>query len=334
MSLPALFIATFLACFVEAVEAATIVLAAGTSRDWRSTVKGVLAALLVLAVTIAVLGPAITLIPIEILRIIVGGLLLLFGLQWIRKAVLRASGRKALHDESAIFAREVGRSKAIASTQTRLLGDPYAFTLAFKGVLLEGLEVVFIVLTFGTNAHAVGLASIAAGAAALVVVIVAVIVRGPLSRIPENTLKFVVGIMLTSFGLFWAAEGARAEWPGADIALLVIAPAVAVAALLTVAVLRSRQPASAAPTAGAPAAGMTAAAEPATATARPSRLRAFGLFWWDFIVGDDWVVALIVVLGIAATAVVAVVGASLAWIVTSVVVLGALLIGVRRAARA
>ncbi|WP_431311801.1 hypothetical protein [Pseudolysinimonas kribbensis] len=282
------------------------------------------------------------------LRIVVGGLLLVFGLQWIRKAVLRASGRKALHDEAAIYEREVDKARAATIERSGLLGDPYAFTLAFKGVLLEGLEVVFIVLTFGTNAKAVGLASIAAGAAAIVVILIAVVVRGPLARVPENTLKFVVGIMLTAFGLFWAAEGAGAEWPGADISLLVIAPVVAVISLLIVAVLRSRprpqQVSTPAPTlvpVGAAVGGAGAEATPESAMAstapvaarKPGRIRAFGLFWWDFIVGDDWVITAIVVLGLGATAAVALSVAQLAWILMSAVVLVAMLIGIARAAR-
>jgi uncharacterized membrane protein len=329
-----LFIATFIACLVEAVEATTIVLAAGTSRDWRSAIKGVIAALVVLAAAVAILGPAITLIPLGILRIVVGALLLVFGLQWIRKAVLRASGRKALHDETAIFEREMKKARGESSPRSGLLGDPYAFTLAFKGVLLEGLEVVFIVLTFGTNAQAVGLAAIAAGSAVVVVVILGVIVRGPLSRVPENTLKFIVGIMLTAFGLFWAAEGAGVEWPGSDLALLVIAPAVAVVALALVGVLRVRRvPAASAPHAAVaePVAESTAVHAAAPGARRPSRLKAFGLFWWDFIVGDDWLIAVMVILGIAATAAVAVASAQLAWLVLSAVVLAAILVGVRRA---
>ena len=239
----ALFIAVFLACAVEAVEATTIVLAAGTARDWRSAASGMAGALAVLAVIVAALGPAVSDIPLRGLRLVVGALLLVFGLQWLRKAILRASGHKALHDEDKIFAEQL----ATAATQPRrrvgLVPDWYGFTLSFKGVLLEGLEVVFIVLTFGSNQHNVGLAAIAAGCAVILVAAVGVAVRSPLRRVPENTLKFVVGIMLTAFGTFWGAEGAGARWPGSDAALLVLIPAIAVFALVLVAALRgSRQP--------------------------------------------------------------------------------------------
>ena len=234
----ALFIAVFLACAVEAVEATTIVLAAGTARDWRSAGTGSVAALLVLAVVVAALGPAVSHIPLTALRVVVGALLLVFGLQWLRKAILRASGHKALHDEQKLYAEHLAEAKGQQARRTFLAPDWYGFTLAFKGVLLEGLEVVFIVLTFGANAKDVGLAAIAAGCATAVVVAVGFAVRAPLARVPENTMKFVVGIMLTSFGVFWGGEGAGAHWPGSDAALLVIIPAVALLGVGLTALLR------------------------------------------------------------------------------------------------
>lgn len=243
----ALFAAVFLACVVEAVEAVTIVLAAGTARDWKSAGYGVGGGLIVLAVITAALGPAVTAIPLGVLRLVVGGLLLVFGLQWLRKAVLRASGHKDLHDEQAIYARELAAAKAAESTGRFRVPDWYAFTLSFKGVLLEGLEVVFIVLTFGANAHDVPLAALAALIAVVLVVAVGLAVRAPLARVPENTMKFVVGIMLTSFGVFWGAEGADAHWPGNDAALLVVIPAVALYALALAAVLRRNAPRKADP---------------------------------------------------------------------------------------
>jgi uncharacterized membrane protein len=230
-SATALFIAVFLACAVEAVEATTIVLAAGTARDWRSATIGTVAALAVLAVVVAVLGPAVAHIPLRGLRVVVGALLLVFGLQWVRKAILRASGHKALHDEDRLFREHLAEANSQQARRAFFVPDWYGFTLSFKGVLLEGLEVVFIVLTFGANAKNVGLATIAAGAAVVIVVAVGFAIKAPLARVPENTMKFVVGIMLTSFGLFWGAEGAGANWPGSDAALLVIIPAMALFAI-------------------------------------------------------------------------------------------------------
>jgi uncharacterized membrane protein len=224
----ALFIAVFLACAVEAVEATTIVLAAGTARDWRSAGVGTGAALVVLAVIVAALGPAVSHIPLTALRVVVGALLLVFGLQWIRKAILRASGHKALHDEEKLYAKHLAEAKEQHQSRRIFLApDSYGFRLAFMGVLLEGLEVVFIVLTFGANAHNVGLATIGAACAVVLVAAAGFAVRAPLARVPENTMKFVVGIMLTSFGMFWGGEGVGAHWPGSDAALLVIIPAVA-----------------------------------------------------------------------------------------------------------
>jgi uncharacterized membrane protein len=234
----ALFVAVFLACVVEAVEAVTIILAAGTARDWRSAGSGTACALVVLAAITAVLGPAVSSIPIGALRTVVGALLLVFGLQWLRKAILRASGHKALHDEDRLYAEHLAEARGQQARKSFLAPDWYGFTLAFKGVLLEGLEVVFIVLTFGSNARNVGLASIAAGCAVVLVAAAGFAVRAPLARVPENTMKFVVGIMLTSFGVFWGGEGAGAHWPGSDAALLVIIPAVALLGIGLTALLR------------------------------------------------------------------------------------------------
>ena len=244
----ALFVAVFLACAVEGVEATTIVLAAGTARDWRSAGAGTLAALAALGVVVAALGPAVSALPLTGLRLVIGALLLVFGLQWLRKAILRASGFKALHDEDAIYRRQLAEARTEARTDGsaagraagRLRVDGYGFTLAFKGVLLEGLEVVVIVLTFGASQRQLGLAAVAAACAVLLVAGIGAAVRAPLARVPENSLKFVVGIMLTAFGLFWGAEGAGAHWPGSDGALLVLVPAVALWALALTALLRRR----------------------------------------------------------------------------------------------
>jgi uncharacterized membrane protein len=238
MGTGALFIAVFLACAVEAVEATTIVLAAGTARGWRSATSGMAVALVVLAVVVAVLGPTVSALPLRGLRLVVGALLLVFGLQWLRKAILRASGYKSLHDEDQIYADQLAAAASRERSRSALVPDWYGFTLSFKGVLLEGLEVVFIVLTFGTNARHLGLAALASGCAVAVVATAGLAIRAPLSRVPENTLKFMVGIMLTAFGTFWGAEGAGAHWPGSDASLLVIAPAIAAFGLIMVAVLR------------------------------------------------------------------------------------------------
>ncbi len=238
MSAGALFVAVFLACAVEAVEATTIVLAAGTARHWRSALSGLGAGLIVLALVVAALGPAVSAIPLRSLRLVVGGLLLVFGLQWLRKAVLRASGHKALHDEAQIYLREVAAAEAATPQRRGIVADWYAFTLSFKGVVLEGLEVAFIALTFGSNQHNIPLAALAAVSAVVVVAAAGIAARAPLARVPENTMKFVVGVMLTSFGMFWGAEGAGAVWPGADAALLVLVPAVAAFGMALTVVLR------------------------------------------------------------------------------------------------
>ena len=234
----ALAVSVFLACAVEAVEAVTIVLAVGTTRSWRAALYGAGAGIMALAVVVAALGPAVGSIPIGVLRVVVGGLLLVFGLQWLRKAVLRAAGLKELHDEDAIFAREAAAARD-ADSAGRGPIDGYAFTSAGKGVLLEGLEVVFIVLTFGSNQHDVGLATVAAAAAVLAVVAAAVAVRAPLARVPENTMKFAVGVLLSAYGCFWLAEGAGAHWPGGDASLLGLIPGIALFSLALAAWLRA-----------------------------------------------------------------------------------------------
>jgi uncharacterized membrane protein len=236
-----LFLAAFLASAVEMVEALTIVLAVGVTRGWRSTFLGVGAALLALTAVVAALGPSIESIPIHDLQLVVGALLLVFGLQWLRKAILRASGYKALHDEDAIYATEREEARR-AGTDVRAGVDWYSFTLSFKGVFLEGLEVAFIVLTFGSaRSHGIPLAAAAAATALVIVVTVGVVVHAPLSRVPENTLKFTVGLLLTTFGTFWAAEGAGAAWPVEDASLLLLLAFYAVVSLLAVRLLRGQR---------------------------------------------------------------------------------------------
>ncbi|HVC82052.1 MAG TPA: hypothetical protein VNL35_16285 [Chloroflexota bacterium] len=232
-----LVLASFLASAVEMVEALTIVLACGVTRGWRSSLIGVGVALVALTAIMAVLGPALTLIPINALRLVVGVLLLIFGLQWLRKAIMRAGGVQALRNEAALYQKGLEAGRTSARTLKAGL-DWYAFTLCFKGVLLEGLEVAFIVVTFGAAAHQVPLAALGAAAALILVLVAGVAVHAPLSRVPENSLKFAVGLLLSSFGTFWAAEGAGANWPGSDLSILGILVVYSAAAYVLVSALR------------------------------------------------------------------------------------------------
>jgi uncharacterized membrane protein len=240
MSAVFLVASAFLASAVEMVEALTIVLAVGVTRDWRSSLTGVGVATVALAAIVAALGPALTVIPIDSLRLVVGALLLVFGLQWLRKAILRASGYKALHDEEQAFAHEVAEARA-AGDETRAGLDWYAFTVSFKGVLLEGLEVAFIVLTFGSTQGSIPLAAVGAAAAIVLVTIAGIVAHRPLARVPENTMKFAVGAMLTTFGIFWATEGAGAHWPGGDASLPAVLAFVVLLSFGLVTALRRRR---------------------------------------------------------------------------------------------
>jgi len=217
-------VTVFLASAVESVEALTIIVAAGVSRGWRSALEGTAAALGVLAVLVGALGPALVyLVPISVLRAVVGTLLLVFGLQWLRKAVLRAAGLKAKHDEDAIFKEHVTALSAQGDGPAgRGPRDATGFVVAFKGTFLEGLEVAIIVLGLGGGDHQLGLASAAAGAAILVVAAIGVVVARQLAGAPENAMKTVVGLMLVSFGTFWAGEGLGIHWPGSDLAIPVL----------------------------------------------------------------------------------------------------------------
>jgi len=240
-----LVLGSFLASAVEMVEALTIVLGVGVVRGWRSPLVGVAAAAVVLLGLIAAIGPALGSVPIDTLRLVVGALLLVFGLQWLRKAILRASGYKALHDEEEAFREE--RARAAAAGEDRRAGlDWYAFTVAFKGVLLEGLEVVFIVISFGAAQDRLGPAVVGAIAAVVLVVLAGLLVRGPLERVPENRIKFTVGLLLTGFGCFWAAEGVGVDWPGDELSLLGVIAFFAVVSLGLVRALRRGRLSSAA----------------------------------------------------------------------------------------
>jgi uncharacterized membrane protein len=223
----------FLASSVEMVEALTIVVAVGVTRGWRSALEGVAAALATLVALVVAIGPALVrYVPLNGLRIAVGGLLLVFGLQWLRKAVLRAVGLKAKHDEDTIFAEHV--SELSAAPRPASGRDSTAFAVAFKGVFLEGLEVVVIVLTLGIADHRLGLAAAGAGAAVVVVAIVGAAVSRQLANVPENAMKMAVGLMLVSFGTFWAGEGVGVRWPGSELALPVLVGVYAVVTWVTV----------------------------------------------------------------------------------------------------
>jgi Ca2+/H+ antiporter, TMEM165/GDT1 family len=226
-----LVVAVFLASTVEMVEALTIVVAVGVTRGWRSAFEGTAAALVVLAALVAATGPALVhYVPLGTLRVIVGVLLLVFGLQWLQKSVLRAAGLKAKHDEDRIFEAHVAELSSDPSAKNRR--DATAFTVAFKGVFLEGLEVVVIVLTLGATEHRLALASVAALAAVVLVGAVGALVARQLSGVPENALKATVGVMLVSYGTFWTGEGIGVHWPGSDATLLVLVALYAVAAWL------------------------------------------------------------------------------------------------------
>jgi uncharacterized membrane protein len=297
----ALFLSVFLACAVEAVEAVTIVLAAGTARDWKSAFRGVAAGLLTLALIIGIAGPAISRLPMSSLRILVGGLLLVFGLQWLRKAILRSSGYKALHDEDQIFREEVAAARAAGKESRIGIDDWYAFTLSYKGVLLEGLEVAFIVLTFGTIQHQVGLASIAAISAVVIATITGLVLAKPLSRVPENSMKFSVGILLTSFGIFWGAEGSGAKWPGDNWAVLgIIGFVSAISFALVIFLKRKYLQQQVEVLEELSEFAEAVILEPQTGGIIKS-FKAFGEFWYDFIIGDDWTIAVGIVIAFFGT---------------------------------
>jgi uncharacterized membrane protein len=246
-----LLVAVMLASAVEFVEAFTIVLAMGLTRGWRSTLAGTVVALVALAVVVIVAGYALAVwFPEALLQLMIGTLLLIFGLQWLRKAVLRSAGLKSLHDEEAIFAAEEEAARE-ASTQTVMGLDWFAFVVSFKGVFLEGLEVVFIVLTFGLSAGNIPLAAAGAAIAGAIVLAIGALVHRPLSRVPENTIKYGVGILLSTFGTFWAIEGlgvfsaehSSLEWPGGDLALVAVLIGWIVVSRGLIASLRRRVPA-------------------------------------------------------------------------------------------
>jgi Ca2+/H+ antiporter, TMEM165/GDT1 family len=227
----------FLASLVEVVEAFTIVLAVGTLRGWRPAAFGTVAALAVLGMLIASLGPLLDRIPVHVLQLIIGILLLLFGMGWLRKAILRTAGIIPLHDENAIFASESAQLQQ-AATQRETSLDWIAGLTTFKAVLLEGLEVVFIVIAVGAGRGLLWPAALGAFAACLAILTVGIIIRRPLAKVPENILKFGVGVMLSAFGVFWTGEGLGIDWPGQDLSLVVFAALFLGVGLATASVLR------------------------------------------------------------------------------------------------
>jgi uncharacterized membrane protein len=235
-----LVLSTFLASAVEAVEALTVVLAVGVTRGWRSPLLAAAAATLLLVAMVVVFGPALSRVPLDAMRVVVGTVLLVFGLGWLRKAILRASGYKALRDEGALYQKQIEDARGATEPGEQAI-DWRGFALAFKAVFLEGLEVAFIVLTFGASQHSVPLAGLGAGLAVVLVAGVGAVVHAPLSRVPENAMKFAVGLMLSTFGIFWSVEGTGARWPGADVSILGILAFLTIAALALAAGLRRKR---------------------------------------------------------------------------------------------
>ena len=233
---------SFLASAVEMVEALTIVLAVGLTHNWRTALLGVLAGFLALAAVVAALGPSLVhYVPINGLRVGVGVLLLIFGLQWLRKAILRAAGLKAQHDEAQIFERELAELRGVAAGGQTV--DWTGFVVSFKGVFLEGLEVAFIVLTFGTNSGRFDLAAAGALLAFVIVGATGAVVHRPLARVPENAIKFTVGLALVSFGTFWGGEGIGVKWAAGDATIVILAAVYALSAAAIINLLQRGAPA-------------------------------------------------------------------------------------------
>jgi uncharacterized membrane protein len=314
----ALFVTVALASAVEMVEAATIVLALGASRGWRSAIVGSLFAIVTLALIVLIAGPSILLVPIDVLRLFVGVLLLIFGMQWLRKAILRATGFKALHDEEKIFEAELQSARTAEKTKTFSNLDKYSFTLSFKTVLLEGFEVIFIVLTFGALKNSLGIATMAAFFSLALVAGVAFAIRKPLTKVPENTLKFVVGTMATTFGIFWTTEGLKITWAYADATLLLLAALVLTASFGCILWLRGKKPASKKQT--------------KASTAPKSKLflavRSSLDFVYELLIGDEWITGVSLWLLVALASAVSI--SSDAWYLVPLYFVVILPVGLRR----
>ena len=289
----ALIFSVFIASAVESVEAVTIVLAAGTARHMRSALQGAFTALLALAVLVGLFGPALTSLPRDTIRFVIGLFLLLFGLQWLRKAILRYGGVIALHDEAKIFNEEISLAKGAKTKSYLVVRDWFAFTMSFKGVFLEGIEVAFIVISFASarsdkNPDALTQAATAALLAAAAAGLAGLIIHKPLTRVPENLMKFIVGVIAASFGIFWSIEGLGIAWPNSEYDLIFIIVFVIVVSAVAIKLVRERKPVR---------------AKSSKDDKHRGPLLAFTHFLYTFIVGDDWRMAAVVVSGIALGAV-------------------------------
>ena len=233
--------AAFLGSLVECVEALTIVLAVGATRGWRPALSGAGVGFVVLAVAVALFGPMLSAVPIAAMQIVVGVLLLLFGMRWLRKAILRSAGVIALHDEAAAYAEETERLKRAGAAPGRSF-DLIAAATSFKAVMIEGLEVAFIVIAASTRPALLLPASLAAGAAAVLVILLGLAVHRPLAQVPENALKFVVGVLISAFGIFWLGEGLGFAWPGTDLAIVAMAACLLLAGIAAVRLVRAQEP--------------------------------------------------------------------------------------------
>ncbi len=304
----ALIVSVFLASLVEAVEALTIVLAAGIGRDWKSAQRGALLAMVTLVIIIGSLGPLLTQVPVDLLHLIVGLLSLVFGLQWLRKAILRSSGFKALHDEELIFERELADIKQATSKKT-FVGDWYAFTLSYKAVLLEGIEVAFIVLSFGALQGKILVASLTGLAAVLVVVLAGAFLRKPLTKVPENAMKFIVGLVISTFGVFWVTQGTGVYWTLSDLSLLPIFLTFAALSFVLVLVLKQRHKQY-----------LDSGKTVSTKLAKAPKLHFIVQFIYDFLVGDDWPTAILLYLALFTSYLVGNLNSLVQWFVLAVVV--------------
>lgn len=303
-------VAVFVASAVEMIEALTIVLAVGATWGWRSSLEGVLVALAVLAAIVVAFGPALVrYVPIYLLRSVVGGVLLIYGLQWLRKAVLRAGGLKEKRNEDLVFEATVAKLRAGSRSPDR---DMQGFVISFKGVFIEGIEVIIIVLTLGSSAHDLGLAVLSALSAVVVVTAAGLMVARQLSGVPENAMKLIVGLMLISFGTFWGGEGLGLKWPGSDLMIPLLVLAYGAVTYLLVKFLAASRVARAAgrvgthseadeePTEPSPAGGEVATLQHTKSL--PLRLaEGFLRFWWEFLVGDtpELFIGTLIIFGVA-----------------------------------